>query len=337
MNTIRMFTSALFVKFSGLILLLIFTVGCSEDTAPKPSAGLETKVELSETQDKKNIALVMKTLTNPFFVEMERGARRAEKDLGIKLLVKTAAQETSIQQQIGIVADLIRQQVDAIVIAPGDSVELIPILKQAQDKGIVIINIDNRLDQEYSKRVGLLNVHFISVDNELAAYNITKVLTDKLTQPTEVVIIEGIRGALNAELRKNGAIRAFSETEFATLVATESANWKIDEAFELMTELYKNHPNIGGIFCANDMMALGVIEYLQSTGKKDVRVAAFDAIPQALDAIKSGTLLATVDQQAAEQGYRGILSANNILSGKKMPLNINIEAKTITQLSQQLY
>lgn len=332
--TIRMFTSALFVKFSGLILLMLFTVGCSEDAVPKPSAGSKTKVELSETQDKKNIALVMKTLTNPFFIEMERGARRAEKDLGIQLLVRTAAQETSIQQQIGIVADLIRQQVDAIVIAPGDSVELIPILKQAQDKGIVIINIDNLLDQEYSKRVGLLNVPFISVDNELAAYNSTKVLTDKLIQPTEVAIIEGIRGALNAEFRKNGAVRAFAETEFATLVATESANWKIDEAFELITALYKDHPKIGAIFCANDMMALGVIEYLQSTGKKDVRVAAFDAIPQALDAIKSGTLLATVDQQAAEQGYQGILSANNLLSGKKMPLNIIIEAKTITQPGQ---
>ncbi|MGB5446972.1 MAG: substrate-binding domain-containing protein, partial [Psychromonas sp.] len=233
--SIKMFSSAFFVKFSGLILLTLFTVGCNDDAAPNPAAGLKTKVELSDIQDKKNIALVMKTLTNPFFVEVERGARRAEKDLGIKLLVKTAAQETSIQQQIGIVADLIRQQVDAIVIAPGDSVELIPILKQAQDKGIVVVNIDNRLDQEYSKRVGLLNVTFISVDNELAAYNSTKVLTDKLTQPTEVAIIEGIRGALNSEFRKNGAIRAFSETEFATLVATESANWKIDDAFELMT------------------------------------------------------------------------------------------------------
>ncbi|MGB5447110.1 MAG: substrate-binding domain-containing protein [Psychromonas sp.] len=328
--TIKILTSALFVKFSGLILLALFTVGCNENAAPNPATGFKTTGEQSEIQDKTSIALVMKTLTNPFFVEVERGARRAEKELGITLLVKTAAQETSIQQQTGIVADLIRQQVDAIVIAPGDSVELIPILKQAQDKGIVVINIDNRLDQEYSKRVGLLNVPFISVDNELAAYNSTKVLTAKLTQPTEVAIIEGIRGALNSEFRKKGAIRAFAETEFASLVATESANWKIDEAFELMAELYKAHPKIGAIFCANDMMALGVIEYLRTTGKKDVWVAAFDAIPEGLDAIKSGTLLATVDQQGAEQGYQGIVAANNMLSSKKIPLDINIEAKTIT-------
>ncbi|MCB0021873.1 MAG: substrate-binding domain-containing protein, partial [Caldilinea sp.] len=88
----------------------------------------------------------MKTLTNPFFIEMEKGARRAEQELGIELIVKTGAQETSIEQQIAIVDDFIARGVDAIVIAPGSSTELIPVLKKAQDAGIVVINIDNRLD-----------------------------------------------------------------------------------------------------------------------------------------------------------------------------------------------
>ncbi len=70
----------------------------------------------------------MKTLTNPFFVEMERGARRAEQELGVNLSVKTAAQETSIEQQIQLVEDLIATNVNAIVIAPGDSQRLIPAL-----------------------------------------------------------------------------------------------------------------------------------------------------------------------------------------------------------------
>ena len=78
----------------------------------------------------------MKTLTNPFFIEMEKGARRAEQTLGVDLLVKTAAQETSIEQQIQIVDDLIAEKVNAIVIAPGDSQRLIPVLKKAADGGI---------------------------------------------------------------------------------------------------------------------------------------------------------------------------------------------------------
>jgi len=93
----------------------------------------------------------MKTLTNPFFVEMEKGARRAEKDLNIALKVKTAAQETSIEQQIQLVEDLVAAKVDAIVIAPGDSQRLVPTLKKAADAGINIVNIDNRLDPQTVK------------------------------------------------------------------------------------------------------------------------------------------------------------------------------------------
>ena len=74
--------------------------------------------------DPKTVSLIMKTLTNPFFIEMEKGARRAEKELGIRLLVKTGAKETSIDQQIAIVEDMIRQRISAIVIAPGSSTDL---------------------------------------------------------------------------------------------------------------------------------------------------------------------------------------------------------------------
>jgi ribose transport system substrate-binding protein len=83
------------------------------------------------------IGLIMKTLTNPFFIEMEKGARRAQSELGVELVVKTGAQETSIEQQIAIVEEMITAGMDAIVIAPGSSTELIPVLKKAQDAGIV--------------------------------------------------------------------------------------------------------------------------------------------------------------------------------------------------------
>jgi ribose transport system substrate-binding protein len=318
-----------------LILLtmsaLFSLTGCSVDTESS-SQGQPKQIESNVPEKStKSIALVMKTLTNPFFVEMERGARRAEKELGIHLLVKTAAQETSIQQQIGIVEELTRNKVDAIVIAPGDSVELIPALKQAQDAGIVVINIDNRLDPQYSKSLGLLNVPFISVNNEQAAYLSTKTLTDRIDQPTAVAILEGIRGAGNAEDRKNGALRAFSEQPLVTVVAMETANWKIDEAYEVTKQIFSQHPDIKAIFCANDMMALGAIEYLQSEGRKDVLVAAYDALDQAKEAIRKGTLLTTVDQQAGEQGYQGIQFAYRALSGEKLPSVVLIDTRIVTR------
>ena len=280
--------------------------------------------------ERRRIALVMKTLTNPFFIEMERGARVAESELGIELLVKTAAQETSIEQQVAIVEDLIRQKVDAIVIAPGDSVKLIPVLKRAQAAGLAVVNIDNRLDAEFSRKVGLAPVPFISVDNDHGAYLAGMVLAEGVTGPTKAAIIEGIRSAANAEARKAGALRAFAAVPSITVVAQESADWKIDVAYDVAKSMFEREPGISLLFCANDMMALGAARYVQEAGRRDVRIAGYDALNDAVEAVKAGTLAATIDQQAGRQGYLGVVYANRMLSREEVPLETMVEVRVVT-------
>ncbi len=180
----------------------------------------------------------MKTLTNPFFVEMEKGARKAEQELNINLIVKTGAKETSIEQQIAIVDELIRNRVEAIVIAPASSVEIIPILKKAQDTKIVIVNIDNQVDPELSRKMGLTEVPFISVDNEKGAYLAARYISDGIKKPTKVAILEGIRSAKSAEQRKADAVKAFGENRNIRIVASETANWRIDEAFDVTAKIF---------------------------------------------------------------------------------------------------
>jgi len=158
-----------------LIFILSSCVQATQDTAlvvtqQSSPVAVATQSKISTPTTKYNIALVMKTLTNPFFVEMEKGARKAEKELGINLIVKTGAQETSVEQQITIIEELIKEKIDVILIAPADSVQLIPVLKKAQDAGIKIINLDNQLDAQSMEKVGLTNVPYISVDNVKGAY-----------------------------------------------------------------------------------------------------------------------------------------------------------------------
>ena len=276
------------------------------------------------------IALVMKTLTNPFFIEMEKGARLAEQKLDVDLLVKTAAQETSIEQQIQIVDDLIAEKVHAIVIAPGDSQRLIPVLKKAADGGIKIVNIDNALDQEAQKKAGMAPVPFISVDNEKAAYAAAKYLIQGVNEPTEVAILEGIRSASNARQRMEGAKRAFGENASIKLVASESANWKIDEGHEVTQKILRAHPNVKVIFAANDMMGLGALKSLDEAKRSDIRVGAYDALSEAVAEVRSGKLAVTVDQQAAEQGFQGIATALRLLNGETVPSIILIDTRLVT-------
>lgn len=325
------------IRLLPVLLLVLSLFGCGGSDGPAVStvaapATPGHPAAPPAAAAKKQIGLVMKTLTNPFFIEMEKGARRAEQTLGVELRVKTAAQETSIEQQIQIVEDMIAAKVDAIVIAPGDSQRLVPVLKKAAAAGIRVVNIDNRLDPAALKEAGL-TVPFISVDNEKGAYSAGKFLADGVTQPTEAAILEGIRSADNARQRMEGARRAFAENKAIKLVASESANWKIDEGREVTRQILVKHPKLKLLFTANDMMALGALQYLQEAGRTDIKVAGYDALAEALAEVRIGRLACTVDQQAAEQGFQGVALALRMINGESVPEQLLIETRLITAAS----
>lgn len=309
------------ITLAALGILLSACGNKAPVSAPKPAAPLR-------------IVLIMKTLANPFFVEMEKGARYAETQAGIRLTVKTAAQETSIPQQIAIVEESVREKYDAIVIAPGDSVELIPALKKARDARIPVVNIDNRLDPAFMKKFGMSDVPFISVDNRSGARDAVSFLIKGNSGPAKAILVEGIRAAANAEDRKNGALEAFRQKPEITVVASESANWKIDEAHDLVAGLLKKHPGTRYIYCANDMMALGAIRHLEETGRKDVLVGGFDALPQAMSAMKSGRLAVTVDQNPSAQGRLGVEYAIKLIKGETVPAETMLATTIITTVKE---
>jgi len=319
-----------FILFILITLIIVGSFGCVND---RNSTLVQEAVDEQANATQNNgytIALVMKTLTNPFFVDMENGARKAENEFGIRLIVRTAAQETSIEQQIQIVEELILQKVNAIVIAPGSSVQLVSVLKKAQDAGIKIVNIDNRFDPAECEKQGLTGVPFISVRNDDAAYQSTEEIIKLAKFPCEAMIIEGIKDAENSQLRVAGAKKGFSETEGVELVALESADWKIDEAYELAKRLFSEHPNVKLVFAANDMMALGVVQYLKESNRKDVLLAGFDNLDDARQAIKAGWMQASIDQQADVQGYMGVKTAINMIEGVEVEAETYIPIKVIT-------
>ena len=311
-----------------LVAVLLAVAACDE--APQPGAGADRGPPKPARPE---VGLVMKTLTNPFFAEMERGARRAAAVFGVDLVARNAAQETSIEQQIAIVDGLVAAGVDAIVIAPSDSSRLIPVLKKAADRGVVVINVDNALDPALARSFGLPEIPFVSVDNEAGAFKSAGALVAARPEGGDALIIEGIRGAENAEARRRGALRAFDAAGNVTVVASETGNWKIDEGYAVAKQAFTARPAIKLVFAANDMMALGAVRYLDEAGRSDVVVAGYDALAEAERAIMRGDLVATIDQQAAEQGYRGVEYAVRALNGEAVPAVTLLDTLLITRAS----
>lgn len=269
----------------------------------------------------KRIAFVTKVM-NPYFKVMVAGAQAECDKNGVTMLFSAAREQTAVEHQISIVQDMIVKQVDAICIAPIGSKESVPVLKEALDAGIPVICVDNRLDAATMADAGI-SIPYVGVDDEDSAYMVTKALCEAMGGKGEAAIMEGIRGADNAQARKRGAEKAFAEYPGIRIVSSQTANWNAEEALNVFTNVLLANPNITGVFCANDMMSFGVLQAIDAAGKKgQVLVVGIDAEEQAIENVRNGDMLATVYQNQDAQASRAILAALDAIAGKEVPPDI---------------
>lgn len=273
----------------------------------------------SVNMNRDKIALVMKALSNPFFFKMEAGAKEYAHEHGIVLEVFGTELETDVEYQISIINNLITRDYGAIVIAPADSHKLIPSFKKAIDQDIVVINIDNPLDKEALARQGL-NIPFVGSDNAKGAALVGHYLRRQMQGKGRVVIIEGIRGVENADLRKAGFAKAITTGGGIEIVDSVSARWHTEDAFTQMTELLKKHGAVDAVFCANDQMALGVLQALDSQNQTaPMLVAGYDNIEAARNELSNGRMHATVEQHPELMGRYGVALARQAMQGHSVP------------------
>ncbi|MBK1875568.1 sugar ABC transporter substrate-binding protein [Pelagicoccus mobilis] len=290
--------------FAALVLSLSF-LGCS----PKSD----------EADSKPEVALVMKSLANEFFQTMSKGAEdhAANNTESYSLIVNGIKNETDLGQQLNLVEQMVARGVDAIVIAPADSKALIPALKRATDAGVLVINIDNRLDKTAATQAGL-NAPFVGPDNRAGAKAAASVLTEQLQSGDQVAIIEGVPTAFNGQQRRLGFEDALKESG-AKIVSVQAGNWEMAKANTIAASLLTAHPNLKAILCANDSMALGAVAAIQAAGRTEVKVVGFDNISAIQPMIADGRVLATADQHGDQLAVYGIEAALAILAGEQAP------------------
>jgi len=278
---------------------------------------LSAGVALAGNENK--VALVMKDLTNPFFAKMESGAKQYAQKNKIDLEVFGVERETDVDRQIGIVDNLISRKYGAIVIAPADSKKLVPICKKAIDNGITVINIDNPLHKETLTQLKA-KIPFVGSDNKAGAAMVGNYIRQKMGGKGKVIIVEGIRGVENAELRKKGFADALTSGSQIQIAASESANWHKDEAFSLMVGLLEKHKPVDAILCANDVMALGAVQALDSLGLAGKTwVGAYDNIEEARHEMYSRRIHATIEQHPELMEEYGIRLAEHALAKQNIP------------------
>ena len=285
---------------------------------------------LAQQTKKPVIGLVMKSLANEFFKDMEEGAVKHAQERGDLTLVPVGMHsETDIDTQISAIENFITQKVDAIVVAPADSRALVPPLARAIKAGIIVINIDVALDEAAKKQAGV-DLAFVGPDNRAGAKMSGDVLAKALGTGGKVVIIEGNPGADNAQQRKRGFDDSVKEGKL-DLVDSRTAHWETEEANSVFSNILTAHPDVQGVMAANDSMALGVVKAIDASGKSGkIKVVGFDNIAAVQPLLKDGKLVATVDQFGSQMAANGIDYAMKALKGEKLEGWIKTPIKLVT-------
>lgn len=281
--------------------------------------------------DKPVIGLVMKSLANPFYKTLVDGAQAYEAERGDFVLKAVGMQsETDVDTQLTAIESMITQQVDAIIIIPGDSRALVPPLKRALDANIQVIDMLAPLDPKAMRDVGI-DIGYYGPDDRAATKLVGDALAKKLGPGGKVVILEGAPGGDNAVNRKQGFIDAIEEGKLA-LLASQTAYWETEQANTVFTNMLAAHPDIQGVMASNDSMAIGAIKAIEAAGKTgQIQVVGFDNLHAVQPFLKDGKLLATLDMFAAQQAVKAIDLALETLKAKA-PLKgwVKGEVKLIT-------
>jgi ABC-type sugar transport system substrate-binding protein len=287
----------------GAALSLVFGLGstAAQDATPAGGMSVEEIAAVKADQPYKLLAVV-KTLSNEYWQTMERGYQDAAAEKGVTIDVLSVPTEQDTEQQLNQLQTALAQGYDAIMVSPITPANLIPALVAANQAGIPIINVDERVDPAAAEAAGVKLTSVIASDNRDAGARAAQYMIDNIPDGGKVAIIEGKAGNQSGLDRKEGFQEAIEAAGNFEIVASQPADWDQQRALDAATNILQANPDLVGFYAANDTMALGVVEAARAAGKLDqVVIIGTDAIPAALAAVQAGDMEGTVAQFPAEE------------------------------------
>jgi ribose transport system substrate-binding protein len=279
-----------------------------------------------ETKDnssaKETIALFTKNQTNPYFQTVRIAAQAAANQLGVELVNYIPTTNDSIPEQMSQIEDAITKRPSAAVFIPVDSKAMVPGVQKFNAAGIPVVNLIDRAE-------GGEFLSFMGCDDYAVAFDTAKFLFQKMNGKGNIVIVEGVGGSSNNQKRMAGFRKALDEFPNVKLLASQPGNFQRALALQVTENLLQAHKEIDGIVAANDAMALGAIEALDAANRKAL-VIGMNGTKEAIDALKTGKLLATGDCDGFLQGCMGTMGAVRHLRNLPVPKEIIFPIKVFT-------
>ncbi|MBN2628652.1 MAG: D-ribose ABC transporter substrate-binding protein [Spirochaetales bacterium] len=263
------------------------------------------KDQKAAASGEKLIVIITPSHDNPFFKTEAVAADEAAKSLGYKTLV--VSHDDDANKQDSHFDTAIASNAVAIICDNAGADATVGAVKKAKEAGIPTFLIDREINEN-----GLAVSQIVSNNYQGALVGGEK-FVELMGEAGKYVELVGKESDTNAGIRSKGYHEIIDQYSSLEMVARQSANWSQTEAFEKMESILQANPDIKGVICGNDTMAMGAMAALNAAGMGDVIVVGFDGSNDVRDSIIAGEIKATVLQTCATNAIMAVEQADQYI------------------------
>lgn len=304
-----------FVMMVVIFAMLLVTACGGTDNNTESNA--DGKAEKSG----KTLGIVAIDLTNPFFIQMKEAGEQAAKDYGVETIWQSA--DGSVEKQISLIENFIQQEVDAILIDPADKNAIIPVIKKAEEAGITIITMGNKVEGEWN-----YNTLYPDYDNMAM---LARVFGTALDGKGQIAYLSLSKGNYVSDEREAGFIETMKK-EFPDIeiVGNQPTEFDTAEAQKITETWLNNYPDLDGIAFAHDPLGIAAMSAAETMGKKDLIFGGYDGELEMATFINDGRMLLDSMTGSYRIGYWNIAVAARIVNGADFPKDLAMPTHYIT-------
>lgn len=264
------------------------------------------------------IPMISKGFQHQFWQAVKQGAEQAARDYGVTITFEGPESEAMVDKQIDMVQAALAKKPDALCLAALDAKALIPYVEQAKAMGIPVVCFDSGVESD-------IPVTTVATDNLKAAAYAADKMAELIGYEGEVALVVHDQTSRTGIERRDGFVNRIKEAyPNIKIVDIQYGGGDHLKSTDLAKAIIQAHPNLKGIFGANEGSAIGVINAVKELGKVgQIVVIGYDSGKQQIDAILEGVMAGAITQRPVKMGYMAVEAAIKAIKGEELPKYID--------------
>ncbi len=313
-------------KILAAILVIVMMTGMLAGCKEKTEEGAQKEENSSSEEKTLTIGISVRNIENPYYIQVKEGVEKfceymKEKGEKVEFDIQFIACDSSDEQQISDVQSIVaRGGEDTIIyIDPNNASVCSSVAKICEDNKVYWCSVwsyaDGVYPYDYKYYAFYQSPGEVEVEKELC---LNMFETFSVPKKGKVLFIKGLEGNTASGHRYEGFSQAAEECPDIEVLDVQNGDWNPQTAQDLTNTWLNKYgaENIDAIVCANDEMALAVVETLKAEGLNGkIKVTGFDGIQDAVSAIQAGDMYGTVGANPYIEGGLGIAYLYDCWSG----------------------